>query len=168
MSMTVTAFLDDQRLASGCREEVISRLLASHASHMAAIRVHDDKSGRIVDLDYRTAMEAPARGRGRPSLGVVAREVTLLPRHWDWLANQRGGASAAIRRLVDAASEEPRTKRQRQDAAYAFMQAGCGDRPGYEDALRALYRDDASDFSARIADWPDDVRNYVLRLLAED
>lgn len=168
MTDTVTAFLDDRHIASGEREAVIRHVQTLHDSERSAIRVHDDRSGKVVDLDYREVVPEPVRGRGRPSLGVSAREVTLLPRHWDWLRAQRGGASAAIRRLVDAASAERRTLRQRQDAAYAFMAAACGDRPGYEEALRSLYRGDEADFAARIAGWPEDVRGYVARLLAED
>jgi len=131
------------------------------------IRVHDDRTGKVVDLDYRGTGLPEPRGRGRPSLGVSAREVTLLPRHWDWLRAQRGGASAAIRRLVEDAMVQPRTARERQDATYAFLAASCGDRPGYEEALRSLYRGDAADFSARIAGWPEDVRAYAERLLGE-
>jgi hypothetical protein len=99
---------------------------------------------------------------------VVPREVTLLPRHWDWLARQRGGASAALRRLVEAASredpEEPR--RRRRDAAYRVMTALAGDLPGYEEALRALYAGDDKRFSAQIKAWPRDVRAYVRRVAA--
>jgi uncharacterized protein len=91
---------------------------------------------------------------GRPKLGVQAREVTLLPRHWDWLSQQSGGASAALRRLVDAARSQGRTLRERQDAAYRFMQGLCGDMEGYEEALRALYRSDSALFASAIARWP--------------
>lgn len=165
MTDTVSAFLDNRLIASGAREDVARCILTDHPGAAGAIRVHDDRNGKVVDLDYQ---DAAPRGRGRPSLGVSAREVTLLPRHWDWLRTQRGGASAAIRRLVDAAAAEPRTLRQRQDAAYAFMTANCGDSPGYEEALRSLYRGDSDDLAARVADWPDDVRAYLFRLLAED
>lgn len=164
---TVTAFLDDRLLVTGDRAVVTRHILDHHPSEENAISVHDDESGRVVDLDFRDSPVVP-RGRGRPSLGVTAREVTLLPRHWDWLTSQRGGASAAIRRLVDAARATERSPRQRQDAAYAFMAAQCGDRPGYEEALRALYRDDAAAFAERIADWPEDVRSYIARLLGRD
>ncbi|HEX7852379.1 MAG TPA: DUF2239 family protein [Sphingobium sp.] len=169
MTDTITAFLGDHRMASGTREEVTRAILADHPQDQDAVRAHDDSSGKVVDLDYRGVGPVPApRGRGRPSLGVTAREVTLLPRHWDWLATQRGGASAALRRLIDAARAEPRTLRQRQDAAYAFMADSCGDRPGYEEALRSLYRGEDGDFAAQIADWPEDIRTYISRLLADD
>jgi hypothetical protein len=111
------------------------------------------------------------RGRGRPRLGVVAREVTLLPRHWDWLAAQPGGASAALRRLIDSArhADAGRTAaRQAQERAYRAMLALAGDLPGYEDACRALFGGDPDGFAARIADWPADVRAYALELARPD
>lgn len=107
------------------------------------------------------------RGRGRPKLGVVAREVTLLPRHWEWLAAQPGGASATLRHLVDASRRavEPRQQRRTaQEAAYRFLQAIAGDSPGYEEAMRALFADDRAAMEERIAPWPEDVRAYALRL----
>lgn len=107
------------------------------------------------------------RGRGRPKLGVVAREVTLLPRQWEWLATQPGGASAALRRLVDEAKRNGIPRQQRraaQEAAYQFMLAIAGDMPGYEEATRALFADNRSTLAHCIADWPEDVRAHVLRL----
>lgn len=105
--------------------------------------------------------------RGRPKLGVVAREVTLLPRQWEWLGDQPGGASAALRRLVDEARKRTHPRQQRraaQDAAYEFMQAIAGDLPGYEEATRALFVDDRPVLEERIAAWPEDIRAYALRL----
>lgn len=107
------------------------------------------------------------RGRGRPKLGVVPREVTLLPRHWEWLADQPGGASAVLRRLVDEARRNGGTQQQRraaQDAAYRFMQAIAGDLPGYEEATRALFADDRSRLEQWIAAWPEDIRSHALHL----
>lgn len=161
-----TAFLAHERVASGTRDEVQRQILSHHSAHKEAILVFDDETGRITDLDYR---ETPATSApqpvGRPKLGVQAREVTLLPRHWDWLAQQSGGASAALRRLVDAARSQGRTVRERQDAAYRFMQGLCGDMEGYEEALRALYRSDGTAFASTIAHWPEDVRLYINGLL---
>ncbi|MFO1081990.1 MAG: DUF2239 family protein [Reyranellaceae bacterium] len=108
-----------------------------------------------------------ARGRGRPKLGVVAREVTLLPRHWEWLAAQRSGASATLRRLVEDARKAPDPGQQRraaQEAAYQFMLAIAGDLPGYEEATRALFAGDHPALAARMAGWPEDIRAYALRL----
>jgi hypothetical protein len=107
------------------------------------------------------------RGRGRPRLGVVAREVTLLPRHWDWLATQPGGASAAVRRLVDAARQSSADKdraRQAKEIAYRFMSAMAGNEAGFEEATRALFAEDATRFTAMTERWPHDVREHARAL----
>ncbi len=111
------------------------------------------------------------RGRGRPKLGVVAREVTLLPRHWDWLATQPGGASVALRKLVEDArrnrGEDDKT-RASIERAYHFMSAMAGDFPGFEEATRALFARDASRFRELIASWPADVRDHIYKLADRD
>ena len=107
------------------------------------------------------------RGRGRPKLGVVAREVTLLPRHWEWLGAQPGGASVALRKLVEQArrdNDAQGRQRQRQEAAYRFMASMAGNLPGFEEATRALYADDRDRYAQCVAAWPEDVRGYAMRL----
>ena len=139
----------------------------------------EDWSGRQVDFDLRgTAQEALARalpalrhpGPGRPRLGVVSREVTLLPRHWEWLEGQPNGASAALRRLVDAArkseGDEPGS-RQAREALGRFMSAIAGNLPGYEEASRALYAVDRARFESLIRDWPRDIQAYLHRRAGE-
>ena len=114
-------------------------------------------------------LEGPSRPRGRPRLGVVSREVTLLPRHWDWLATQPGGASAAVRRLVDEARQTRAAadrRRAAQEAAYRFMSAMAGDEPGFEEAIRALFVADDARFAEFSADWPRDVRDHARTLAA--
>jgi hypothetical protein len=166
-----------------------------------SVLTFDDATGRVIDIDIRgdepeflahlsrsatrlgapglsgtvapLAPAAPAqpRGRGRPKLGVVGREVTLLPRHWEWLNAQPGGASVALRRLVDEArraSAPAQNARLAQERAYRVMSALAGDRPGYEEALRALFAGDRVRLEAQIADWPKDVRDYTLRLAYGD
>ncbi len=165
-SLTFSAFQDDRLLAAGSRRQVATAVRAAHSD--AAVLVFDDATGKQVDLDLRevaeTAGEEP-RGRGRPKLGVVAREVTLLPRHWDWLASQPGGASVALRKLVEEASRNPKqAARTAANAAYNFMHAMAGDRAGYEEALRALFAGDRAKFEAEIATWPADIRNHALGL----
>ena len=165
-SETVTAFLGGTQLASGSREAVTRTLEDRYPGDLGSILVFDDASGKLTDLDYWDAAKtAPAPSAGRPRLGVKAREITLLPRHWDWLAAQPGGASAALRRLVETAVREAPSLKQRRDAAYHFMSHMCGDRPGYEEALRALYRDEDGAFDAIVAAWPDDVRVHIAHLL---
>ena len=120
-----------------------------------------------LSLATLTANVTPLpRGRGRPSLGVVPREVTLLPRHWDWLAAQPGGASVALRRLIDTVRKDAATaQRSRRDAVYRCMAALAGDLPGFEAASRALFADDAAGFAALLGDWPADVRDHLQAML---
>ena len=132
----------------------------------------DDVLARLPDIaDVRAADDdaaSPApRGPGRPKLGVVAREVTLLPRHWEWLARQSGGASVALRKLVDAArrtGEGGDRLREAQEAAYRFMSVMAGNRPHYEGAVRALFAGDCRGFEKLIAEWPVDVRDHTAKL----
>jgi hypothetical protein len=144
--------------------------------------VFDDRSGRVVDIDYRgeladvlarLPLEVPPatakRGPGRPKLGVVAREVTLLPRHWEWLASQSGGASVALRRLVEAASRESTPKdraRQSREAADRFILTMAGNLAGYEEAMRAFYRHDDKVFASLSEAWPHDIRDHARALVA--
>jgi hypothetical protein len=135
-----------------------------------------EADGRAIDFDTRgdeaevAARHAEPRpeprGRGRPKLGVVAREVTLLPRHWDWLAKQPGGASVALRKLVEQArGAEPDHRRMARDAAYRFASAMAGNLAAFEAAMRALYADDVDQVRALSQDWPADVREHMLSLL---
>lgn len=133
-----------------------------------------DVSARLAKTGGSAASTAPAptetpRGPGRPRLGVVAREVTLLPRHWDWLNVQPGGASVALRKLVEGARRVNGGKdrvRQAQEAAYRFMSPVAGHLPGFEEATRALFAGNAEGFQALLAHWPADVREHARRLAA--
>ena len=125
-------------------------------------------NGNGGTADSSPYLESPApRGRGRPRLGVVAREVTLLPRHWDWLATQPGGASAAVRRLVDAARQSSVEKdrvRTAKESAYRFISAMAGNEHGFEEATRALFAGDEARFVAMSDSWPRDVRDHARAL----
>jgi len=165
---TYTAFAQDMWLATGSRDEVVAALRAMPPLDRASdLLVFDDEDGRQIDFDLSEPAPAPSeapRPRGRPSLGVVAREVTLLPRHWDWLGEQPGGASAALRRLVDAARKAEGDGAARRNAAYRFLTAMAGDRPGYEEAIRALYADDRPGFEALSEGWPSAIRVHAIGL----
>ena len=177
---TFVAFLGHSLLARGSAA-AIARAAHAVQDDAVALLVFDAEISAPLDLDLRgSADEAaaraeqslapePARGRGRPKLGVVAHEVTLLPRHWDWLRTQPGGASIALRKLVEAASRDPRQEarqaaRRAQEAAYKFMHAIGGDLPGFEEATRALFARDKEALAAQIADWPEDIRVHALAL----
>lgn len=180
MPETCTAFIDMTRVAEGPPDTVAAALATrGEGPHPAGLLVFCDRTGAQIDLDLsgRPAEDRPPRGfrpdgtarrgPGRPKLGVRAREVTLLPRHWEWLATRRGGASAELRRLVEtamrAADSAPAAAAGR-DAAYAFLTAIAGNLPGYEAAIRALYAEGGRGFAAAIAAWPDDIRSYAQRL----
>ena len=169
---TYTAFDGHRRIASGPLGDVaLAAKRGAEGGVAAPILIFDDATGRAIDVDTRggdadvAARYAPqARGRGRPKLGVVPREVTLLPRHWDWLNQQPGGASVALRKLVEEARRGGDGGRSARDAAYHFMSALAGDFPGFEEATRALYAGDLKGFGDLIAAWPEDLRAHTLKL----
>ena len=151
----------------GGAAEIIERLSQPPQTFVGRHRPPSREPAEAAKDDAAKVEGAEARGRGRPRLGVVAREVTLLPKQWDWLATQPGGASAVLRRLVDDARRnggERQARRAAQEAAYHFMQAIAGDLPGYEEATRALFAHDRPRLEQCIADWPHDIRAYALRL----
>ena len=184
-----TAFEGPRRIGSGDLAQVAMKAKDA-ADRGGQVLIFDDETSQPIELDLRgtaaevrtrlTAADGPApvlaepaepapRGPGRPKLGVVAREVTLLPRHWHWLNTQPGGASVALRKLVEQARHASEGKdriRQSQEAAYRFMVAMAGDRPGFEEATRALFAGDADRFDRETASWPIDVRDHAQRLAA--
>jgi len=133
-------------------------------SQAARVQANDSTNGAT---NGATSGDTVPRPRGRPKLGVVAREITLLPRHWEWLATQPGGASVALRKLVDAArrsnTDDDRTKAAR-DVAYRFMNAMAGDLSQFEEVIRALYRGDDARFRELITEWPHDIAAYSAQL----
>ena len=190
--LTYTSFAGHACIAAGPllgNVLAVRRALDNRAE--GPVLVFDDATGRVVDVDTRgseadiaarlatLAPTAPARsepervetaeprGRGRPRMGVVPREVTLLPRHWEWLAAQPGGASVVLRKLVEEARRNGAAKdgqRTAQERAYHFMSAVAGDLPGFEEATRALFANDGPRLSEVTAAWPPDVRTYALKL----
>jgi hypothetical protein len=154
---------------------------AHHRNSRSSVLIFDDVTGEQVDLDLSepgdapeaeaaTLPPAPARGPGRPKLGVVAREVTLLPRHWDWLNEQPGGASVALRKLVEEARKANAGKdqaRRIREAAYRFMSSMGGNLPGFEDASRALFAGNRPALLDAIHGWPGDIRDHLDRMTRE-
>jgi uncharacterized protein len=128
---------------------------------------------RLTSRGTREAGESPGeltrapRGPGRPRLGVVPREVTLLPRHWEWLNSQPGGASVALRKLVDEARRIRASSdgvRRAQEATYRFISVLAGNEPGFEEATRALFADKLDRFAELVESWPPDVRDHARKL----
>ena len=152
--MSYAAFSGFSHLASGTLPEVYSA-----SRDLPGALIFDEDTGRVVDIDPRFPPTEDSARPGRPKLGVVAREITLLPRHWDWLASQPGGASVALRKLVEEARRDPKSRiRAARDSLYRFSAALVGNAPGYEEAMRALYAGAKDDFLAHIEAWPEDVR----------
>ena len=170
------AFAGTELLAKGELIDVIRAVKAAldkGTDHSVALL--DAATSRPVDINFTGTEEevlqriprAPVRSAGRPKLGVVPREVTLLPRHWEWLAKQPGGASVALRKLVEHASRDARgadTMREARDAAYRFMHELMGDAAGFEEASRALFAGDGERFRGLVAEWPAGVRAHLLAL----
>jgi uncharacterized protein len=193
MSPNCTAFEGSRRIASGGLEQVALKVKeVLDRGERAPVLIFDDSSSELVEVDFRGTAEdvarrlsavrdgappeprAPAedaaRRPGRPKLGVVAREVTLLPRHWEWLSGQPGGASVALRKLVEGARSVNAAKdriRAAQESAYRFMSAMAGNETGFEEAIRALFAGNQARLEEMTAAWPIDVRDHARRLAAK-
>jgi hypothetical protein len=186
-----TAFEGSRIIASGDLMQVAMKAKdVIDRKGTAPVLIFDDLTSEVIEVDFRgtgedvyrrlveTATSGPAspppeagrsspKGPGRPRLGVVSREVTLLPRHWDWLNSQPGGASVALRKLVEEARRVNGDRdrvRQSQEAAYTFMSAMAGDLPGFEEATRALFAGDRTRFDNLVASWPSDIRDHARRI----
>src|SRR5437868_12046356 len=191
MQKTFTAFQGQRRLVSGPAGEVALVVKRMAPRPDEPVIIFEDATGRSIDFDLRggdrevlarlaklipppveeTAPPTEPRGRGRPKLGVVAREVTRLPRHWEWLGAQPGGASVALRKLVEAARRSSGDRdrgRAATEAAYHFMSTMAGNFANFEEASRALFADDRRGFVELIAGWPGDIRDHVVKLAFSD
>jgi uncharacterized protein len=187
---TFTAFAGDRRIATGSIQETVLRTKEClDSGETKQILIFEDRSGRQIDFDFRgtpdeviarlsshphfapsSESDKPRTGPGRPKLGVVCREVSLLPRHWDWLQCQSGGASAALRRLVDDARKNQGGNDRTRDVREAvgkFMWAMAGNLPNFEEASRALYAGDQEHLELMMCGWPEDIRDHVARLFSE-
>lgn len=190
-----TAFANSKYLASGNLDQVAlkAKELIDADPH-ATLLIFDDATSHTAEVDFRGTADdvlkrlakmagketssteatkvdqAAPRGPGRPKLGVVSREVTLLPRHWEWLSKQPGGASVALRKLVEEAKRAGKGQeqvKQSQESCFRFMSVMAGNRPNFEDAARALFAKDRSRFSELIENWPIDIRDHAKKLAAD-
>jgi uncharacterized protein len=189
MPSAVSAFVATTRFANGELPHAIVQAKALlDRDQWAQVLIFDDETGCVIDVDWsgtladvlqragkmspadsssETPSDAEVRRPGRPKLGVVAREITLLPRHWEWLATQPGGASVALRKLVEharVANQGKDRRRRAQEATYRFASAMAGDEPGFEEATRALFGGKPERFAEIVEPWPIDIREYVKRL----
>ena len=175
-----SAFSGDRLIAFGLLAEVLGAAKGYvDTTEDPQLLIFEDRTGRQVEFDFRGSLEdvlarslpRPERtGPGRPKLGVVSREVSLLPRHWDWLEAQPQGISAGLRRLVEEARKQnPAEQRARKarEALNKFMTAIAGNRQNYEEATRALFASDYARFEELIGDWPEDIRAHLLRVLED-
>jgi hypothetical protein len=162
--MTYTVFLKDEVVARGPREAVVPTMRDLQPLERSSdLLAFDDETGRQIDLDLRPEA-TPTPRRGRPALGVEAKEVTLLPRHWEWLASQRGGASATLRKLVEDALRRGRTAKDHHDTAYRFLNVMAGNLPHFVDAVREMYAGNKVGYDHFSYDWPRDIRDHGRRL----
>lgn len=177
--LSYVAFSNEQRVAEGALRDVLPVLKQRHENDASElVLVFEVETGRQVDFDLRRSLDemlegearSSPRGPGRPRLGVISREVSLLPRHWEWLEQQPNGISAALRRLVEQAikTEPGRQRSQRIRAALSrVLTAIAGNRPNYEEACRALFAGDTARFETLIEPWPRDIRDYALHQAME-
>lgn len=185
MSRRCTVFEGPRRVASGALADVaLTAKQMIDRDGPTGLLIFDDETSELVELDLRGSAEdvlgrlpaeetqAPAgpRGPGRPKLGVIGREVTLLPRHWEWLNDQPGGPSVALRKLVDEArkaNEGPDRLRKAKESAYRFLSAMAGNLPGFEEVTRALFAGQADRFETLTEPWPVDVRDHARNVAAK-
>lgn len=174
----LTAFSNGRLVAEGPLETALRQTKAFlERSKEQSVLIFDDSTGEQVDFNFQGSADqvverafrpTPRRGPGRPRLGVVSREISLLPRHWEWLDNQPHSASATIRRLVEGARKNnplAGSAQRRLEAAGRFMWAIAGDFPSFEEASRALYAHDWDSVEKLISDWPVDIRNHLMHLV---
>ena len=193
LPISYSAFAGTRQIATGCLNDVALKAQgAVSRDPVVPVLIFDDTTSHVIEVDLRGTPEdlrrrivaaeafpvpasdhadsdAGARRPGRPKLGVVAREVTLLPRHWEWLASQPGGASVALRKLVEEARKANQGKdrlRRARESAYRFISAMAGNEAGFEEATRALFAGDCERFAELVAPWPVDVGNHAKRLAA--
>ncbi|MDO9181477.1 MAG: DUF2239 family protein [Bacteriovorax sp.] len=180
---TYTAFDGNKLLFQGPLSDIVLKIKKRLGkAENSSILIFSDSTGKTMDFNFQgnerdvqrrlevyVTEEVPKdnSGPGRPKLGVISREVSLLPRHWEWLATQSGGASSTLRTLVEEAKKKLTNGnqiKQAQERTYKFISAIAGDFEGYEEALRALYKRDENNFLIQIQGWPNDVKNHAIEM----
>ena len=180
---TYTAFEGNRQLFHGSLSDIVLKIKNRLGkAENSSILIFSDSTGKTMDFNFHGSERDVQRrlevyiteevqkdnsGPGRPKLGVISREVSLLPRHWEWLATQSGGASSTLRNLVEEAKKKLTNGnqiKQAQERTYKFMSALAGDFVGYEEALRALYKRDENNFLIQIQGWPNDVKNHAVEM----
>lgn len=182
--MELIAFSGTDLIAEGPVREALPILVRYRkVNPHAELTVLERQTSRLLEVDFEQPMEVIERmlamqvgekpeplkrGRGRPKLGVQSREVSLLPRHWDWLNRQPGGASAALRKLVEAAIKSPEAQLDEARASVdRFLLTMAGDLPNYEEVLRQFYRRQYGAMFEHMANWPDDIQRHARALVNE-
>jgi uncharacterized protein len=173
--LSYAAFAGARQVASGALQDVLPVCKQRFdRDDSDLVLVFEVESGRQVDFDLRgsladvlaRAMPPQVKGPGRPKLGVASREVSLLPRHWDWLEAQPAGISGTLRRLVEQATKTQPPEdhaRQIRAALSRVLSSLAGDRPRYEEALRALFAGEGERFESLVERWPKDIREFAVQ-----
>lgn len=181
-NITLSVFDGYQCIYQGDLQGLIQQINTKNAN--TTLLIFNDSTGKILDINFNGSadqiyqsviltypeLELKPKTRGRPKLGVVAKEITLLPRHWEWLAEQRGGASATLRRLIDQARKATLAESQQRkmhERTYQFLNAIAGNLPNYEECLRALFANDLVAFQKYLTEWPQDIQAYAKQLITQ-
>lgn len=181
-NITLSVFHGYQRIYQGDLQGLIQQINTKNAN--TTFLIFNDSTGKVLDINFNGSadqiyqsviltypeLESKPKTRGRPKLGVVAKEITLLPRHWEWLAEQRGGASATLRRLIDQARKATLAESQQRkmhERTYQFLNAIAGNLPNYEECLRALFANDLVAFQKYLTEWPQDIQAYAKQLITQ-
>lgn len=183
--LTYAAFKKEKLIAEGDLKKVILKTKRElMRSPESAILIFSNETGKTMDFNFQGSenevlsrlevflepkieIDPKEKKVGRPSLGVISREVSLLPKHWEWLACQSGGASAEIRRLVEKAMKQTQaasTVKMAQEKTFRFLNTIAGNFPNFEEAIRSLYRRDLNAFEQIIKFWPVDIKDHALHL----
>ena len=192
IKLDCTAFQGERCIGSGQVDRIVRQVVSTiDGDDYGSLMIFNDANGEPIEIDYRgsaddilarlsayleksgdsqdhdTEITIKKPGPGRPKLGVVAREVTLLPRHWDWLNRQPGGASVTLRKLVEQARKAYRKKdtaRLAREAAYRFITIMAGNRSGFEETSRALFSGNREQYKKHMASWPEGIQQYAGKL----